>query len=539
MTTPSPPGSDGTGSEGTAAPARGARPALSPGDVVAGRYRLTRIVSDGVDAAGDPAPALLWQATDEVLARAVAVKVLPAGGRAGQAAAAPFLEAAGRASVLSHPGLARVYDAALEERPTQRADRTVDVAYVISEWVDGRSLAQVLATDGPVEPDAAVRMVQQAAEALAAAHARGVGHGRLHPGNLLVTPDGRLRITDAAVAAAAHRQPVPPAGDDGQVLADVAAADTRDLGAVLYALLTARWPGASTEQPAGGLPQAPRGAAAVYSPRQVRAGVPRALDALVVRVLDPARAPALSPIRTPLALAQALDEIELPAPEVQRTVAAHRARPTIPGWVRPAAPKLAAALLLVVVGVTMYHTGQRVGQLPRRPGALDALVAATPSAVPGRPAATKIDLRKPPITVRDYDPFSKDGTEQPSSVPNAYDEDLSTVWSTDGYKTATFGGLKPGVGLLVDLGVPTALSSVQVGMTAGGADLELRATNTLGQNADDFTVVARTKDSKQVADLKPGATPSRYWLVWFTSLPKADDGKYRLGVAELVLTRAG
>jgi hypothetical protein len=269
--------------------------------------------------------------------------------------------------------------------------------------------------------------------------------------------------------------------------------------------------------------------------------VPRALDAVVIRALDPARTPALPPIRSPLALAQALDELDLPVPEADRAGAprSRRQRRVVPGWVRPALPKIAALLFLVLVGITAYHAGQRVGKLPRRPGALDALVAPTPSAAPGHTSAVRIDLRQPPITVHDYDPYSQDRAEQPSSVPNAYDQDLSTVWSTDGYKTAAFGGLKPGVGLIVDLGQPTALSSVQVGMTAGGADIDLRATNTLGENADDFTVVARSKHSKQVADLKAGSTPSRYWLVWFTSLPKASDGKYRLGVAELVLTRAG
>ena len=121
------------------------RPALDTGDVLATRYRLLRCVSD------DTGPTTVWQASDEVLARRVAVKLLPASGRAGAAAAKPFLEAAGRASSLSHPGLARVYDAAIEERPAERGTRTVDVAYVISEWVEGRTLAEILLTDGPLE----------------------------------------------------------------------------------------------------------------------------------------------------------------------------------------------------------------------------------------------------------------------------------------------------------------------------------------------------------------------------------------------------
>ncbi|MCA1722081.1 MAG: hypothetical protein LC779_13595 [Actinobacteria bacterium] len=179
-------------------------------------------------------------------------------------------------------------------------------------------------------------------------------------------------------------------------------------------------------------------------------------------------------------------------------------------------------------------------ELPRRPGALDALVASTPSPEAGVSAGTRIDLRKAPVTVRDFDPGSRDGAEQSSSVPNAYDGDLSTLWSTDGYNSATFGNLKPGVGLLVDLGTPTALSAVQVGMTTGGADIELRAANAPGQTADDFTVTTRVRGAKQVAKLTPSApTPSRYWLVWFTKLPKAEDGKFRLGVAELVFTRTG
>ena len=145
------------------APERLPVPALETGDVLADRYRLVRVRSrTGLR------PATVWHATDEVLARRVAVKILAASGRAGAAAARPFLEAAGRASSLSHPGLARVYDAALEERPAERGSRTVDVAYVISEWVEGRTLAELLLADGPLDPVDAVRLAHDAADALAA-----------------------------------------------------------------------------------------------------------------------------------------------------------------------------------------------------------------------------------------------------------------------------------------------------------------------------------------------------------------------------------
>lgn len=511
-----------------------AAPALAPGDVLSGRYRLLGLVAEGAGATS------VWQATDEVLARKVAVKVLPATGRAAAALARPFLEAAGRAGSLSHPSLARVYDAAVEEWPAERGTRTVDVAYVVSEWVDGRTLTDVLLADGVLDPVEAVRLTQEAAAAIGAAHAAGVGHGRVHPGNLMITDTGRLRVTDAAVAAAVHGEPVaPPDPQTGLPTAEIAR-DTRDLAAVLYAMLTARWPGAATPLAVPDLPAAPKpSTGTLYAPRQVRAGVPRTLDAVVLRALDPARAPGRNPLSTPRALAQALDEAgpELRAPAPAKPTAPSRRRLS-PARIRWAVPKLIALAVIVAIGVTGYSVGKRVGALPRKQGALDALAA--PSASPGTsgPPTARIDLAAKPVVVRDYDPFGRDGSEQPSTVPNAFDGDPTTAWTTDGYSSAAFGGLKPGVGLLVDLGTPTRLSSVQVGLVRAGASVELRSTNAVGDNADAFTTVAHQTDGGQVVNLTPSSSaPARYWLVWFTSLPKGDGGRYRDGIAELVFNR--
>jgi serine/threonine protein kinase len=508
------------------------RPALDAGDVLAGRYRLRHLVS------AEGAPCAVWQASDEVLARPVAVKLLPAGGRAGAAAARPFLEAAGRASSLSHPGLARVYDAATEERPAERGNRTVDVAYVISEWVDGRTLAEVLRTDGPLEPADAVRLAQAAADAVTAAHDGGVGHGRLHPGNLMISASGRLTVTDVAVAAAVHGAPLPPVQPGDPLAGPEVARDTRDLAAVLYAMLTARWPAQSTPQPAAGLPAAPAPAGgAIYAPRQVRAGVPRTLDALVVRALEPGREPGRSAIATPRQLAQALDQIgDLRAAPVTTTPSVRRRRPSrLWRWL----PRLTALAVIVAIGVASYGIGRKVGELPRKDGALDALTQPSPTPVVAGTKTARIDLSAKPVVVRDFDPEGRDGSEQPGTVPNAFDNDPTTAWMTDGYGSPAFGGLKKGVGLLVDLGAPTRLASVQVGLLAAGADVELRSSDQPGESADDFTTLDRTSDAKQVATLTPAsARPARYWLIWLTSLPKGDRGRYRDGIAELVFNRA-
>ena len=483
-------------------------------DLLAGRYRLVEPVRD----AGST---VLWRAVDEVLARPVAVKLLSTGGPAAQ----PFLAAAVRAGALGHPGLVRVYDAGLET-PTRAPG---EVAYVISEWVDGASLPGVL-SDGPLDAVDATDLLRQAADALTAAHARGVAHGRLHPGNVLVTSGGRLRVTDVAVAAAVHAPDVP-----ADATSDAVQADTRDLAAMLYALLTGRWPGAATPQPAVGLPNAPaerQEASRPYSPRQVRAGVPRALDLVVSRGLDPARHPGLAVLATPAALADAAEQ----AAEQSRET--HRRRVTDPGppsRLRRSAPWVVTGAVVAVIGTGGWLLGLAVGELPRRDGAVDNVVSTGSSppspGTPRRAPSVPIDLTRVPV--RDFDPPPGDGQESSDKVRNAIDGDPSTAWATSRYTTSRFGGLKQGVGLLIDLGATRTLHKVEVALTAPGAGLELRVADTAGGTADGFRVVARAAKTGLVASLVPAVGErGRYWLVWLTALPRDGNG-YREGISEL------
>ena len=286
---------------------------LQAGDLLAGRYALV----DPVAPSGD---AVLWRAQDEVLARQVAVRLLPAGTKAARAAAEPFLAAAARASQVSHPGLVRVLDAGVETRP----GRAADVAYLVREWVDGEPLDEHLAEVGALSALDATDVLRQVADALTAAHRGGLVHGRVHPGNVLVCPNGRVRLTDAAVAAALSGTPV-----DGE------AGDTRDAAAVLYALLTCRWPAGATPQPGGKLPAAPVAHGNPLATHQVRAGVPLALDRVVSRGLAPGRVPALPALATPSALADAADQATA-AERLERTA--------------PAAPKPPAGYVVMPAG---------------------------------------------------------------------------------------------------------------------------------------------------------------------------------------------
>lgn len=505
---------------------RGLRPVLEPGDLLAGRYRLERKVPSGL---ADGSPADLWRAADEVLNRPVAAKVLPAAGQRGAKAARPFLEAAAASGALAHPVLARVYDAAIETWPAERAGKPageIDVAYVISEWVDGPDLSAALTEDGPWQFAPAVVLTERLADALTVAHAEGLLHGRLHPGNVLLALDGGVKLTDLAVAAALPgRTPV----------AEVAQ-DARDLAALLYAALTARWPVAATPQPSAGLPPAPAGrdgagGVRLTSPAQVRAGVPRALDGVVMRALDPQRAPvapaltSAGGLATVLAAAVPVEQSGLPS--VPRP-------PTIPRQVRRWLPAAAVVAVLVLLGASFYSLGISVGSVDPVRDRLDSLASPAPGASAAPPGAA-IELAG--ATVTDFDPPPGDGRERPGALTNAYDDDPSTVWETERYDSATFGGIKPGVGLLVDLGEPTAVAKVELAVEAPDTVFELRLADTASAELAGYRVVATGRSSGEGLVLTPPAgTTARFYLLWITSLPEVD-GRFTAGIAEMRFSR--
>jgi len=513
-------------------PGTRAAPALGAGDLLGARYRLVRACS-----ASPPGTApRLWLATDEVLARSVAVKVLVATGSGAAALTGPFLDAAGAAGAVASPVLARVYDAAVEQRTGGGPDDvTHDVAYVVREWVHGTPLPEVLERDGAYDPGAATRLATALLEGLAVAHAAGLTHGRVHPGNVLLGRTGAVRLTDLAVAAAhpEGRVAAERAGDPGQVEADV-----RDAAAVLYAMLTARWPDAATPQPSAGVPGAPalrerpKARGRLISPRQVRAGVPTALDAAVVRALDVAGRAEAPELRTADALLDVLEgavRTDRPAraPSGRRAAAPGRRR----AGLRRRAGVLCVAALLTGIGVASYAAGRSVGTLPAPPDQAQATGPA--AAAPAGPSAVPVDLSA--AVVRDFDPDG-DGQERPGSVANASDGDPSTAWVTERYDSAGFGGLKDGVGLLVDLGATTGVRRVELQLTGAGVSAELRTAAEPAPDASAYRVLDRARaEGDRLALVPPDGTRARYLLIWLIGLAP-DDGRFSAGVTDLVVT---
>jgi tRNA A-37 threonylcarbamoyl transferase component Bud32 len=200
-----------------------------------GRYRLVRRI--GVGGMGE-----VWEADDTVLGRRVALKVLVQELADDARATKRFVREARAAAKLTHPNVARVYD----------FGRGPGLPYLVMELLEGDTLADRLA-GGPLPPAEAARIGAAVADALDAAHSRGIIHRDIKPGNVLLTPAGEVKVMDFGIAAAADETHsttgsglygtaayLSPERAAGQ--AATPAADLYSLGAVLYELLTGRPP---------------------------------------------------------------------------------------------------------------------------------------------------------------------------------------------------------------------------------------------------------------------------------------------------------
>lgn len=162
--------------------------AILAGALVASRYRLGhRIASGGL---GE-----VWEATDRVLGRRVAVKLLRADLARGKAFRDRFRAEARAAARLTHPGVIGVYDYG-----THDCGADGSTLFLVMELVEGETLSALLTRRGPLDAALTMSIVSQAASVLAAAQELGLVHEDVEPANLLLQPDGRVKIADFGVA---------------------------------------------------------------------------------------------------------------------------------------------------------------------------------------------------------------------------------------------------------------------------------------------------------------------------------------------------
>ncbi|MEO5743015.1 MAG: protein kinase [Terracoccus sp.] len=160
-----------------------------------GRYELlSRIAIGGM---GE-----VWQATDLVIGRQVAIKILKDEYLGDPGFLERFRAEARHAALVNHEGIANVFDYGEEEGS----------AFLVMELVPGEALSTVLEREHVLPTDKVLDIVAQTASALHAAHAAGLVHRDIKPGNLLITPDGRVKITDFGIARIADQVPLTATG---------------------------------------------------------------------------------------------------------------------------------------------------------------------------------------------------------------------------------------------------------------------------------------------------------------------------------------
>lgn len=487
------------------------------GEILADRYRIEQHVND------DSTGRQVWRGVDVILQRPVTIVLRTPGG----AEADEMLSAAVAASRVVHPNIVGVYDA-IDEGSR---------AYVVREWVEGHALRDVV-LESPLEPPRAIAVARSVADALSAVHATGVCHGNVHPGTVLLSIDGRVVLGDARANEQA-----------------TAEGDVRAIGAILYCALTGYWPPGIRPFRHAALPEVPVSEdGTIPSPRQLRAGVPDQLDVLTMRLLDPT-------IPAPGAAELALELARLGFHEPHyHTAGYHEDRYHSPedsgpfGFVgapesgsretRPALKWLAVAVagvLAVTLATLLVSTGWSALFSGKGPAPPTATGDNDGNGKSGTEAGGPQSIKLTGDMVRMVDPPRGDRTEGPG-IDKTVDGDDTTGWPTQEYTSPRFGNLKPGMGVLINLGKPQKVSAVNLKLSAPGASVSIRygdqdfGDHTQGdkQIAEDFEQAVEPRQLEATAEI-PVEVEAQYVLVWITELPPYENGAFRVQINEIEL----
>ena len=480
-------------------------------DTIAGRYVLEHEISKG-------GMATVWRATDDVLARPVAVKVLHPHLSEDEAFLARFRREALAAARLSHPNIVSIFDTGTHPRD----DTGADLHYIVMELCSGGTLADVLAEERALPPDRVASIGRTVCEALGFAHRQGIVHRDVKPPNVLIAHDRLLKVADFGIAKAAfaksditttgailgtvtYLSPEQSRGEEPDQRSDI-----YGLGIMLYELLVGRPPFSAETQIATAMmhikdPPPPL--------RSIKAGVPRQLEAAIMRSLekDPA-----DRFQTAEEFAAALDAagggsaFPLPlrdtATVLERPSAGDSRSRGDTGWIVRVVVAIALTIgLALLVASLVDEDGD--GSRPDRAAGGGPVRAGDPLEV---------------SSVSDFDPHGGDG-EHPDEAPNAADGDASTAWTTQTYSAPLEAQGKPGVGLLFDLGGEVEVDRVSIAASPGMV-LELRASDSAGPDEGAFEEVARRSETPERFELTLDGTTGRYWLLWITTLSESGGG---------------
>jgi eukaryotic-like serine/threonine-protein kinase len=249
--------------------------------VLNGRYEIDSRLGEG-------GMATVFGGSDRVLGRKVAVKVLARQYARDRTSVERFRREAQAAAGLNHPNVVSVFDTGSDD----------GVHYIVMEHVEGRTLADIIREEGALPPARAAEIAVDVCRALSSAHEKGMVHRDVKPGNVLLTPDGGVKVADFGIARVASGEPLTATGsvmgtasylspEQARGASIDARSDIYSLGCVLYEMLTGQTPFAGDtpvsiaykhveEQPT--------------APTLVNPAVPEGLEAVVTKAMakDPA-----------------------------------------------------------------------------------------------------------------------------------------------------------------------------------------------------------------------------------------------------------
>jgi len=496
-----------------------------------GRYHLERVIGAG-------GMAQVWEATDLVLGRRVALKVLHPHLAGDQVFVARFRAEAVAAARLSHPNIVGVYDTCSDGGHEA----------IVMELLDATTLRRYLDEHHTVDSDTTVRIALRLLDALEAAHRAGLVHRDVKPSNILLCADGRVKIADFGIAKADDQTELTQEGSlvgtatylaPEQLLGGPidGRADLYSLGIVLYECLTGRVP---FQGESGAAVALARLHTDPIDPRRVRSDVPPRVAEAVLRTLQRRpedRFDSAADLRA--ALMDTGARLVAPPPPADHEVDPHPADPppsfarSERGWIYPALFILLVATAITVAGLLVRET------------------TATNDGASGTTSTTVAETPVTTIEISDATPFDPQGKGEPGENDDlkglAIDGALSTAWRTESYDTPEFFGSKKGVGLGVVLGGRNEIDSLRLdGSTNGwsGSIYVIDQVDLTGVEPRKMDPVARLDDVRGPvqADLTSLAAEARTGsivLVWITDLgDPVDGGRHRVELSEVVVDGA-
>nr|WP_245649987.1 murein biosynthesis integral membrane protein MurJ [Millisia brevis] len=513
---------------GRSGSARPRAPQLIPGASVAGgRYRL-------LASHGGARGLRFWQAMDVKLDREVALTFVDSEQQRGNDPNDPhgpqaILSRTLRLGKINSPGLARVLDVV----------RASSGGIVVAEWTRGRSLREM--ADTVPSPTGAANAIKALASAAEEAHRAGSALSIDHPDRIRISTNG-----DAVLAFPATL------GD-----AD-SAADVRGLGAMLYALMVARWPLGDptptdrnprpTGRPVGGMRAAARNRdGTVLEPRAIRPEVPFEISAVAVRALDQD-----SGIRTAATVAHILDQASvinvqtdlMPALRLGQRAPGSTghalAEPQDGSDRRPTSNRtlvamvglgIATVLILGLLGwwlATALAGGGSSEPLTEQ----DIGLTTAETTPPAEPSAAESS----PVTVTGAAVFSPEGTpDRAADATNVLDNNPATVWATDSY-FQQFPALKEGVGLMLTLDGNRTPTEAWISSPSPGTQVSIRAAPSADPTLDETTQIGSATLGEGVTTIPLQSNgPTDHVLVWITRLSTAD-GRNQSTISDLGLS---